>query len=127
MKFDFSGLANVADFPFLAGIVRSVISSVISSVLVLPNRIAFTTSPEVDVIELQHPPGRGVLRLSVVKASGLHSERTWSKLTSYFKNSIADSFVEAKVGGKSFETAVVADDNTPFCDESEDFVVHNRK
>ncbi|EHL00955.1 putative Extended synaptotagmin-2 [Glarea lozoyensis 74030] len=74
LKLDFTGAANVADSDMIDGAVRSVIMSIINSMLVLPNRLMIKLDATSDYFKTQIYP-LGILRLTVEKASGFAEEK----------------------------------------------------
>eukprot|EP01062_Namystynia_karyoxenos_P022481 TRINITY_DN18642_c0_g1_i2.p1 TRINITY_DN18642_c0_g1~~TRINITY_DN18642_c0_g1_i2.p1 ORF type:complete len:1234 (+),score=310.52 TRINITY_DN18642_c0_g1_i2:98-3799(+) len=74
IEMEWTGLGSLADAPLLSGAVRSAVNSAVASLCVMPNRIAVPfswTDPAVIRAQLRCPVPVGVLRVTVLRASGL--------------------------------------------------------
>lgn len=122
---DFTGLANVADAPGLAGIVRGVIESVVEGVMVLPNVISvpLATEQQVDRALLSMPKPLGVLRVAAVKAAGL----TGADLH-LFSKATSDPYVKVTLADREWRSSTVKETCDPTWTEEDchDFIVFDR-
>eukprot|EP00439_Symbiodinium_sp_Y106_P084866 s539_g26.t2 len=79
---DFTGIANLADVPGIAGIIRHQINAAISNAMVLPNVIAVpiaTPAQGVDMADLVKPLPLAVLRVTAVRAKDI-TAKDWHLL-----------------------------------------------
>ncbi|XP_034159685.2 extended synaptotagmin-2 isoform X2 [Pangasianodon hypophthalmus] len=69
-----AGLTNILDIPGLNGFSDSLIQDVISSYLVLPNRITVPLVGDVELEQLRFPMPKGVLRIHFLEAQDLEGK-----------------------------------------------------
>jgi Ca2+-dependent lipid-binding protein len=74
LKLDFTGLAQMADMTVISRKIRSTIDDIISSMLVLPNRMMTKLDETVSFLDIYQPPV-GVARIYVIKGEGFVNER----------------------------------------------------
>ncbi|CAD7948414.1 unnamed protein product [Amoebophrya sp. A25] len=101
---NFSGAANIVDFPVLAGTIRNIINGAICDSLVLPNRIFIPVADEadMDMPRLSFPRPEAVLRFRLYSGKALLAKdfNFWGAATS-------DPYAVVKVGARSFRTKTV--------------------
>lgn len=103
---DFVGLANVADLGVIKHQIRSVITSIIGDMLVLPNRMHFKVDPACSFLDAHQPPA-GVARVTVQSGSGFCGKRG-------LLSDAHDVFVELSLGAsKPCTTAVIENASDP--------------
>lgn len=125
LKLDFSGAAEIADLDMIDGAVRGVITSIINSILVLPNRYLYKLDAANDYFTTQLNP-LGIIRITVEKARGFDEEkqsaskRFLSKLT----RDSPDGYCKVAVGGEAtWRTSTKNNTTSPVWNEVHDFVV----
>lgn len=125
LKLDFTGAANVADFDMIDGAVRSVIISIINSMLVLPNRISIKLDATSDYFKTQVLP-LGILRITVKKAWGFAEDKqsAGKKFLSKLTRSSPDTYCNVSVGAETkWRTSTKNNTTAPAWNEVHDFVV----
>lgn len=118
LDLDFTGVANIADLPGLAGKVRGIISSALSNAITLPNIIAVPIGgPKegVDLAMLKQLTPLGVLRVNVLSASKLQHEHGDPR-----------AYVSICLGGHTWRTKPAGEGTNPlWSEEHHDFVVYD--
>ncbi|EPE26535.1 C2 (Calcium/lipid-binding, CaLB) [Glarea lozoyensis ATCC 20868] len=125
LKLDFTGAANVADSDMIDGAVRSVIMSIINSMLVLPNRLMIKLDATSDYFKTQIYP-LGILRLTVEKASGFAEEKQSAskRFLSKITRASPDTYCNVSVGAETtWRTSTKNNTTNPSWNEVHDFVV----
>lgn len=74
MEMDFTGVANIAEFGPVERIVKMVLRNVISSVLVLPNRLLYKLSNSVDYFNVYQPPV-GIIDITIERGRRFTKEK----------------------------------------------------
>lgn len=125
LKLDFTGAANVADFDMIDGAVRSVIISIINSMLVLPNRLLIKLDAASDYFKTQLYP-LGIIRLTVEKAWGFAEDKQSAskKFLSKLTRASPDTYCKVGVGAEeTWRTSTKNNTTNPAWNEVHDFVV----
>lgn len=113
---DFTGLAQVADFSLIDDSVRGVIHQVLSSILVLPNRMLVKVDPS-NIWYDTYQQHLGFLRLTVVSGRGFKTPKGWIK-------DIPDIYCKVKLGAhKEWHTETKKNDTSPEWEETADFLL----
>jgi len=101
---DFTGIANLADVPGIAGIIRHQINAAISNAMVLPNVIAVpiaTPAQGVDMADLVKPLPLAVLRVTAVRAKDI-TAKDWHLLG----KASSDTYVRVSLASDSWNSSV---------------------
>ncbi len=125
LKLDFTGAANVADSDMIDGAVRSVILSIINSILVLPNRLLIKLDATSDYFKTQLYP-LGIIRLTVEKALGFAEDKQSAskKFLSKLTRASPDTYCKVSVGAEeAWRTSTKNNTTSPAWNEVHDFVV----
>ncbi|XP_046754008.1 extended synaptotagmin-2 isoform X3 [Diprion similis] len=105
VDFNLVGLADVLDMPGLSEILRKAIVEQIGAIMVLPNKLPITLSPDVQPEILKTPEPEGVLRIHVIEAKHL-----MKKDFSVLGKGKSDPYAVINVGAQEFRTKTI--DNT---------------
>lgn len=122
----FAKAARVADIPGLRGAVRGAIDSTISSICVIPRRIAvdMNEDDDVDLIDLTYPEPVGILRFTLWSASDLIAADI-----GVFHAASSDPYVVASLGIKTWTSPTIKKDLNPVWGDGNgittDFLVHD--
>jgi len=101
LSMDWRGIADVLDLPVVKGKINETLVSLISSSLVLPNRLAVTTSSG-EVFRYKKPRPEGLMCVTIVRASNLVD----ADIHLIHENS-SDPYVRLIVGAEESETQVI--------------------
>lgn len=99
IDFNLTNLLNILDIPGLSDILHCVIKDVVSSFVVLPNRIKIPIAKNANLEELKYPMPDGVLRIEVIEAEDLMAR----DINVFSKNS-SDPYVILNVGAQTLRT-----------------------
>lgn len=77
LDINWTGLTNILDIPGLNGFSDHMIQDVISTYMVLPNRITVPLIGEVELAQLRFPMPKGVLRIHFLEAQNLEIKDTY--------------------------------------------------
>ncbi|XP_055062954.2 extended synaptotagmin-2-B isoform X1 [Misgurnus anguillicaudatus] len=77
LDINWTGLTNILDIPGLNGFSDHMIQDIISSYMVLPNRITVPLIGEVKLEQLRFPMAKGVLRIHFLEAQNLEVKDTY--------------------------------------------------
>ncbi|KAI7814894.1 putative extended synaptotagmin-2 [Triplophysa rosa] len=77
LDINWTGLTNILDIPGLNGFSDHMIQDIISSYMVLPNRITVPLIGEVKLEQLRFPMPKGVLRINFLEAQNLEAKDTY--------------------------------------------------
>ncbi|XP_043100038.1 extended synaptotagmin-2 isoform X1 [Puntigrus tetrazona] len=77
LDINWTGLTNILDIPGLNGFSDHMIQDIISTYLVLPNRITVPLIGEVELAQLRFPMPKGVLRIHFLEAQNLEVKDTY--------------------------------------------------
>lgn len=125
LQLDFTGAAEFADWALVDKAIRKVILNIISSMAVLPNRYLVKLDAHNDYFKT-YLPQHGVLRLTVVKATGVTGEKKGGakKFFSKLIKDVPDCYCRVAVGaGEEWRTSVQEDTYDPEWNETHDFLV----
>jgi Ca2+-dependent lipid-binding protein len=122
---NFTGAADVADFSLINDAVLKVITGIINSVVVLPNRILVKLDANNDYFKTYLQP-LGIIRITAEKAWGFAEEAQskTKKLFSKLTRASPDCYAEIGVGAEpAWRTTIKYNTTTPTWGETHDFVV----
>jgi Ca2+-dependent lipid-binding protein len=126
VKLDFTDAANIADCFLISKTVRKAITSIISGMAVLPNRFLVKLDANNDYFKT-YQPQHGVLRLTIIKASGIEAPKKKSgasRLLSKIIKDVPDCYVKVNVGAEEeWRTSVQKNNHEPEWNETHDFLV----
>ncbi|XP_059389236.1 extended synaptotagmin-2 isoform X3 [Carassius carassius] len=77
LDINWTGLTNLLDIPGLNGFSEHMIQDIISTYMVLPNRITVPLIGEVELAQLRFPMPKGVLRIHFLEAQNLEVKDTY--------------------------------------------------
>ncbi|XP_044750795.1 extended synaptotagmin-2 [Coccinella septempunctata] len=118
IDFNLVGVADLLDMPGLGDLFRKVITEIIASMLVLPNKYSMKLSEEVETIDVKAPEPEGVLRVHVVEAKHL-----MKKDLGVLGGGKSDPYAVITVGAQEYKTGVVKNSLDPKWDYWCEFVI----
>ncbi|XP_045469924.1 extended synaptotagmin-3 [Harmonia axyridis] len=118
IDFNLVGVADLLDMPGLGDLFRKIITEIIASMLVLPNKYTMKLSEEVDTIEMKAPEPEGVLRVHVVEAKHL-----MKKDLGVLGGGKSDPYAVVTVGAQEYKTGVVKNSLDPKWDYWCEFII----
>ncbi|XP_061660535.1 extended synaptotagmin-2-A isoform X1 [Syngnathoides biaculeatus] len=110
LDINWTGLTNVLDIPGLTGLSDSLIQDIISSYLVLPNRITIPLVGDVELAELRFPMPKGVLRIHFLEAQDLEGK---DKFLGGLIKGKSDPYGILQVGNQVFQSKTVKESLHP--------------
>ncbi|XP_062850579.1 extended synaptotagmin-2 [Trichomycterus rosablanca] len=114
MDVGWTGLSNILDIPGLSGFSDSLIQDVISSYLVLPNRITIPLVGDVELEKLRFPMPKGVLRVHFLEAQDLEGK---DKFLGGLIKGKSDPYGVMLVANQLFQTKTIKECLNPKWDE----------
>jgi hypothetical protein len=101
LDIQFTGLASIASFPGLSGLIKSTIDGVMMERFVLPARIAVDLDPEddVDMADIKYPDPNGVLRVTILSAKDI-----WAADMNLLSENTSDPYVIVELGGDKWQS-----------------------
>ncbi|KRZ16180.1 Dimethyladenosine transferase 1, mitochondrial [Trichinella zimbabwensis] len=114
--FDLTGAGELVEMPGLMKAMRSVISSQLANICVLPNEIVIPVVPETEMCDLTMSEPQGVVRVGVIAATNLENKDSFLKGKS-------DPYVRITVGGQIYQTKTVENNLNPVWNEEFDAIV----
>ena len=119
------GATTVANFSILASTLRSLVQKALADALVLPNRVYVPIAEpgQIDLTRMQYPRPEAVLRFR------LHAARNLRAMDfNFFGQGSSDPYATAKVGARSYRSAVVKKTLHPvWKEEAYDFFLFNKR
>lgn len=114
---DFTGVANLAEIGPIFKIVKMVLSNVIASMLVLPNRFLYKIVESVDYFNVYQPP-LGVLAVTIDKGRGFTKEKKIGLI-----KSVPDLYCKATFALEEMKTEVRMNNLTPDWATTKSFIL----
>ena len=108
IDFNLTGMGEMVEIPGLMGAIRSVVTTQVRSICVLPNEIVVPLTAETDVAALHFPAPDGVVRVGVIQARDLENLDI-----SFIKKGKSDPYARVAVGAQHFKTQVIDNDLNP--------------
>ncbi|KAK2839528.1 hypothetical protein Q5P01_013268 [Channa striata] len=121
LQINWTGATNILDSPAFSSLSEDTITDIISSLMVLPNRMCFPLIDQVKVDQMRFPPPRGVVRVHLEGARDLVAKDTY--MMGLVKGK-SDPYVKLRVGNRSFKSKTIKQNLNPVWDEVYEFVVH---
>ncbi|KRY11344.1 Extended synaptotagmin-2, partial [Trichinella patagoniensis] len=115
-EFDLTGAGELVEMPGLMRAMRSVISSQLANICVLPNEIVIPVVPETKMCDLTMSEPQGVVRVGVIAATNLENKDSFLKGKS-------DPYVRITVGGQIYQTKTIENNLNPVWNEEFDAIV----
>ncbi|XP_042303119.1 LOW QUALITY PROTEIN: extended synaptotagmin-3 [Sceloporus undulatus] len=120
LEINWAGLTNLLDAPGISVLSDSLIQDLISSRLVLPNRITIPLKKNINVANLRFPIPRGVVRVYLLEAENLVQKDN-------FLGAIrgkSDPYALLRVGLVQYRSKTIQRNLNPIWNEMFEFVVH---
>nr|XP_015214151.1 PREDICTED: extended synaptotagmin-3 isoform X1 [Lepisosteus oculatus] len=121
LDINWTGLTNLLDSPALNNISEDAILNIISSFMVLPNRMCFPLIDQVQVAQMRFPLPRGVVRVHLIEAQDLMAKDTY--MLGMVKGK-SDPYAKLRVGTQAFKSKTIKENLDPRWGEVYEFVVH---
>lgn len=123
LEYNLTGLAAFGNQRIISGIVRQVADTVLGSVVVLPNRIAYKSTPDVDYFKFSTKPV-GILRIAAIGGEGFPSTDRDVFKQAVGMSELPDVYLVLKHGNVTFQTERVDDSANPiYTNQIFDFVL----
>eukprot|EP00854_Cymbomonas_tetramitiformis_P015328 gene15328-18133_t len=113
ITFDLTGLGNLVEMPMLYRVLHNTVRNVINGILVLPNRISITLSPEADFFETFVQPC-GFMQYTCVRGAAFQSVKTLGIAD------VPDIYVRTRIGTHQFETSTCHNSCDPVWEITDD-------
>ena len=121
LKLDFTDAANIADCALIDKCVRKVITSIISSMAVIPNRLLVNLDVANDYFKT-YQYQYGILRVTVEKATNVSPPTGGSFLSKLVKD-VPDCYCKVEFGCEEWKTSTKKNDHNPEWNETCDFLL----
>ncbi|XP_008401545.1 extended synaptotagmin-3-like isoform X2 [Poecilia reticulata] len=121
LEINWTGMTNLLDSPAFSSLSEDTILDIISSLMVLPNRMCIPLIDQLKVDEMRFPLPRGVVRVHVLEARDLVAKDTY--MMGMVKGK-SDPYVTLRVGNRHFKTKTIKENLHPKWNEVYEFVVH---
>ncbi|KAJ8252798.1 hypothetical protein GJAV_G00205700 [Gymnothorax javanicus] len=121
LEINWTGVTNLLDSPALSQLSESTIMDIISSIMVLPNRLCIPLIDQVKVDQMRFPLPRGVARIKLVEAQDLIAKDSF--MMGMVKGK-SDPYAVVRVGTSHFKSKTIKENLNPRWNEVYEFVVH---
>ncbi|CAL8266092.1 unnamed protein product [Lota lota] len=122
LQINWTGMTNLLDSPGFSSLSEDTIIDIISSMMVLPNRMCIPLIDQVKVDQLRFPLPRGVVRVHLLEAKNLVAKDTY--MMGMVKGK-SDPYAVLRVGNSQFKTKTIKENLNPrWINEVYEFVVH---
>lgn len=118
IDFNLVGVADFLDMPGLGDLLRKVITEIIASMMVLPNKLPIKLSQDIETEQIKAPEAEGVLRVHVVEAKHL-----MKKDIGVLGKGKSDPYAVITVGAQEYKTSVIKNTVDPKWDNWCEFYV----
>uniref|UniRef100_A0A3Q2XX33 Extended synaptotagmin 2 n=1 Tax=Hippocampus comes TaxID=109280 RepID=A0A3Q2XX33_HIPCM len=118
---NWTGLTNVLDIPGLTGLSDSLIQDIISSYLVLPNRITIPLVGDAELAQLRFPMPKGVLRIHFLEAQDLEGK---DKFLGGLIKGKSDPYGILQIGNQLFQSKTIKETLHPKWNEVYEALVY---
>ncbi|KAG7233894.1 hypothetical protein INR49_006456 [Caranx melampygus] len=121
LEINWTGMTNLLDSPAFSSLSEDTIVDIISSLMVLPNRMCFPLIDQVKVDQMRFPLPRGVVRVHLLEARDLLAKDTY--MLGLVKGK-SDPYAKLRVGNRHFKSKTIKENLHPKWNEVYEFVVH---
>ncbi|CAL8240699.1 unnamed protein product [Merluccius merluccius] len=122
LEINWTGMTNLLDTPAFSSLSEETIMDIISSMMVLPNRMCIPLIDQVKVDQMRFPLPRGVVRVHLLEARNLMAKDTY--MMGMVKGK-SDPYAVLRVGNRHFKTKTIKENVNPhWTNEVYEFVVH---
>ncbi|XP_053327587.1 extended synaptotagmin-3 [Spea bombifrons] len=121
LEINWTGITNVLEIPGVSDMSDSMIIDIISSHLVLPNRLTVPLKGHVNIAQLRYPVPQGVLRVHLIEAENLIPKDNYLRGVIRGKS---DPYVVLRVGNQMFKSRTIKENLNPRWGDTYEFVVH---
>lgn len=121
LEINWTGMTNLLDSPAFSSLSEETIVDIISSLMVLPNRMCFPLIDQVKVDQMRFPLPRGVVRVHLLEARDLLAKDTY--MMGLVKGK-SDPYAKLRVGNRHFKSKTIKENLHPKWNEVYEFVVH---
>ncbi|KAJ3591804.1 hypothetical protein NHX12_006936 [Muraenolepis orangiensis] len=122
LQINWTGMTNLLDSPAFSSLSEETIMDIISSMMVLPNRMCIPLIDQVKVDQMRFPLPRGVVRVHLLEARDLVPKDTF--MMGMVKGK-SDPYTVLRVGNRHFKTKTIKENLNPrWTNEVYEFVVH---
>ncbi|KAI1899403.1 hypothetical protein AGOR_G00061420 [Albula goreensis] len=121
LEINWTGVTNLLDSPAFSQLSESAIMDIISSFMVLPNRLCIPLIDQVKVDQMRFPLPRGVARVNLNEAQDLIAKDTY--MLGIVKGK-SDPYAVVRVGNSQFRSKTIKENLDPSWNEVYEFVVH---
>ncbi|XP_057680662.1 extended synaptotagmin-2 isoform X2 [Corythoichthys intestinalis] len=121
LDINWTGLTNILDIPGLTGLSDSLIQDIISSYLVLPNRITIPLVGDVELAQLRFPMPKGVLRIHFLEAQDLEGK---DKFLGGLIKGKSDPYGILQIGNQLFQSKTIKESLHPKWNEVYEALVY---
>ncbi|XP_064166716.1 extended synaptotagmin-3 [Anguilla rostrata] len=121
LDINWTGVTNLLDSPALSQLSETTIVDIISSIMVLPNRMCIPLIDQVKVDQMRFPLPRGVVRVNLLEAQDLIAKDSF--MLGMVKGK-SDPYAILRVGTSHFRSKTVKENLDPRWNEVYEFVVH---
>ncbi|XP_029386817.1 extended synaptotagmin-3 [Echeneis naucrates] len=121
LEINWTGMTNLLDSPAFSSLSEETIIDIISSLMVLPNRMCFPLIDQVKVDQMRFPLPRGVVRVHLLEAKDLLAKDTY--MMGLVKGK-SDPYAKLRVGNRNVKSKTIKESLDPKWNEVYEFVVH---
>ncbi|KAM8849410.1 extended synaptotagmin-2 isoform 2-T2 [Spinachia spinachia] len=122
LDINWTGLTNMLDIPGVNGLFDNVVQDIISSQMVLPNRITIPLVQESQLAQLRFPIPKGVLRIHFMEAQDLLGKDNF--LGGLIKGK-SDPYGHLRVGTQEFRSKVIPENVNPKWNEVYEALIYD--
>ncbi|XP_077592147.1 extended synaptotagmin-2 isoform X2 [Stigmatopora nigra] len=121
LDINWTGLTNILDIPGLIGLSDTLVQDIISSYLVLPNRITIPLVGDVELAQLRFPIPKGVLRIHFLEAQDLEGK---DKFLGGLIKGKSDPYGIVQIGNQLFQSKTIKESLHPKWNEVYEALVY---
>uniref|UniRef100_A0A8C2ZSI0 Extended synaptotagmin 2 n=1 Tax=Cyclopterus lumpus TaxID=8103 RepID=A0A8C2ZSI0_CYCLU len=122
LDINWTGLTNMLDIPGINGLFDSIVQDIISSQMVLPNRITIPLVQESQLAQLRFPMPKGVLRIHFIEAQDLLGK---DKFLGGLIKGKSDPYGIIRIGTQNFQSKVIHETVHPKWNEVYEALIYN--
>lgn len=106
LNFEWSGIVDIFDNSTIEGLIHKQVTSIIANKVVLPHRIGFAISDDCDVLRCTCPRPRGLLKVTLQRATGLRND-DFNFSTLWTGKRSCDPYCVAELGATRWQSTTV--------------------